>query len=72
MIALYHQTKTLISFWYKRGLNPKSLIQPSETLLIELTRTHENVDDDKGKRYKLSKKGKNHALLREGLAITPK
>ena len=40
MIALYHQTKTPISFWCKRGLNPKSLIQPSETLPVELTETH--------------------------------
>ena len=40
MIALYHQTKTLISFWYRRRLNPKSLIQPSETLLVEVTVTH--------------------------------
>ena len=40
MIALYHQTKTLISFWYRRGLNPRSLIQPSEILPVELTRTH--------------------------------
>ena len=40
MIALYHQTKTPISFWCKRGLNPRSLIQPSETLPVELTRTH--------------------------------
>ena len=24
--AFYHQTKTLISFWYKRGLNLKSII----------------------------------------------
>ena len=39
MIALYHQTKTPISFWCKRGLNPRSLIQPSETLPVELTRT---------------------------------
>ena len=36
---LYHQTKIPIGFWYRRGLNPKSLIQPSETLLVELTRT---------------------------------
>ena len=35
----YHQIKTQISFWCKRGLNPKSLIQPSETLLVELTET---------------------------------
>ena len=24
----YHQTKTPIGIWYRRGLNPKSLIQP--------------------------------------------
>ena len=30
MIALYHKTKTPIDFWYRRGLNSKSLIQPSE------------------------------------------
>ena len=40
MIALYHQTKTPISFWCRRGLNPGYLIQPSETLSIELTGTH--------------------------------
>ena len=40
MIALYHQTKTPISFWCRRGLNLRSLIQPSETLPIELARTH--------------------------------
>ena len=40
MIALYHQTKTPISFWYRRRLNPRSLIQPSETLPVELTGTH--------------------------------
>ena len=40
IIVLYHQTKTPISFWCKRGLNPKSLIQPSKTLPIELTETH--------------------------------
>ena len=39
MIALYHQIKTPISFWCRRGLNPRSLIQPSETLLVELTGT---------------------------------
>ena len=36
----YHQTKTTIGFWYRRGLNPRSLIQPLETLPVELTRTH--------------------------------
>ena len=40
MIAHYHQTKTPISFWCRRGLNLRSLIQPSETLLVELTGTH--------------------------------
>ena len=40
IIVLYHQTKTPISFWCKRGLNSRSLIQPSETLPIELTETH--------------------------------
>ena len=39
MIALYHQTKTPIGFWCKQGMNLKSLIQPSETLLVKLTRT---------------------------------
>ena len=32
--------KTPISFWCRRGLNLKSLIQLSETLLIKLTGTH--------------------------------
>ena len=40
MIVFYHQTKTLIDFWYRRGSNPRSLIQPSETLQVELTETH--------------------------------
>ena len=40
MIALYHQTKTPISFLCSRGLNLKSLIQLSETLPVKLTRTH--------------------------------
>ena len=30
LIALYRGTKTLIGFWYWRGLKSKSLIQPSE------------------------------------------
>ena len=37
MIAFYHQIKTPISFWCKQGLNLKSLIQPFETLPVELT-----------------------------------
>ena len=40
MIALYHQTKTSINFWCRQELNPRSLIQPSETLPVELTGTH--------------------------------
>ena len=31
MMAHYHQTKISIGFWYKQGLNLKSLIQLSET-----------------------------------------
>ena len=37
MIVFYYQIKTLISFWCRRGLNPRFLIQLSETLPIELT-----------------------------------
>ena len=40
MIVFYHQTKISIGFWCSRGLNLKSLIQLSETLPVELTRTH--------------------------------
>ena len=40
VINLYHQTKTPIGFWCRRGLNLRSLIQPSETLPVELTGTH--------------------------------
>ena len=36
----FYQTKTPNNFWYKWRLNPKSLIQPLETLLIELTKTY--------------------------------
>ena len=41
MITIYHQTKTSISFLCKRGLNSKSLIQPLETLPVELIGTHD-------------------------------
>ena len=34
MIALYHQIKTLINFWRKRGLNSRCFIQPLMTLDI--------------------------------------
>ena len=40
IITLYHQTKTQIGFWCRQELNPRSSIQPSETLLIELTGIH--------------------------------
>lgn len=36
-------SKTSIGFWCRRELNPKSLIQPSEILLVELTRTHKHL-----------------------------
>ena len=42
MITLYQPTKILISFWYRRGLNHRSLIQLSETLPVKLTGTHVN------------------------------
>ena len=35
----YHQTKKSISFWCRRRVEPKSFIQPQETLLVELTGT---------------------------------
>ena len=40
MIALYHQIKIVISFLCSRELNLKFLIQPLETLLLELIGTH--------------------------------
>jgi len=39
MVVLYHQTKTPIGFWCKRELNPRSLIQSLEILLVKLTAT---------------------------------
>ena len=42
MIAIYNQTKTSISFLYKWKLNPRSPIQPSGTLPVELTKTHKS------------------------------
>ena len=60
MITLYYQTKTPIGFWYKWRLNPRSLIQPSETLLVELTETHERSFQLRGK-----KKGKKKGQLWE-------
>ena len=40
IIALYRQTKTPISFLYKRELNLIFLIQPLEILLVELIGAH--------------------------------
>ena len=40
IIAIYHHTKTPINFLCRRELNPKSLIQPSEILPVELIGTH--------------------------------
>ena len=42
MIIFYHQTKTPIvrGFWYRQGLRLMSLIQLSDTLSVELTKTH--------------------------------
>ena len=37
MIVFYHQMKILINFLCRWGLNPISLIQPLETLPVELT-----------------------------------
>ena len=53
IIALYYQTKTPISFWCMRWMNPRSLIQPSETLPIELTGTHQTCCDLR-KKYNIS------------------
>ena len=44
MIVLYHQIKILIGFWCRRKLNLKSLIQPSETLPVELIIIHYKAD----------------------------
>ena len=40
IIALYHQIKTSIDFCCKWILNPKSLIQLSKILPVELIKTH--------------------------------
>ena len=40
MITFYHQIKISISFLCRQELNPRSLIQPLETLPVELTGTH--------------------------------
>ena len=41
--VFYQQTKTPIGFWCRRRLNLKSLIQPLETLPVELTGIHNRV-----------------------------
>ena len=40
MIDFYHQFKISIGFWCRQKLNFKSLIQLSDTLLVELIRIH--------------------------------
>ena len=40
LTVFYYHTKTPIDFWYRRRLNLKSIIQLSETLLVEVTETH--------------------------------
>ena len=40
IITLYLQTKAPIRFWCRQGLNLRFLIQPSKTLLVELTWTN--------------------------------
>ena len=49
----YHQAKIPISFWCRRELNSRSLIQPSETLPVELTETH-TCNDFNWRDYRLS------------------
>ena len=43
IMTLYHQTKILISFLRRQRLNHRSLIQPSETLLVELIETQNYI-----------------------------
>ena len=43
LMTLYHKTKTLNGFWCRWELNPKFLIQPLETLSVELTETHKEI-----------------------------
>jgi len=38
--ALYHRIKTTIGFWCRWRLNPRSLIEPSESLPVGLTGTY--------------------------------
>ena len=46
IIVFYHQTKTPIGFWCRRELNPRSLIQLSEILSVELIKTHKKIGFD--------------------------
>ena len=39
MIIYYYQTKISIDFWCRQRLDPRSFIQPSKTLSVELTET---------------------------------
>ena len=42
MIKSYHHTKISVNFLYRQILNPKSFIQLSKTLPVELIRTHQH------------------------------
>ena len=46
MIDFYHQFKISIAFWCRRKLNFKSLIQLSDTLLVELIRIHDEMQTE--------------------------
>ena len=54
MISFYNQTKTPIGFLYKRGLNPRSLIQPLETLPVMLIKAHHYNYSIEGMRNKIN------------------
>ena len=43
IIAIHQETKMPINFWYRQRLNPRSLIQPSKTLPIELIGIFDNI-----------------------------
>ena len=66
MIAHYHETKTPISFLCRRGLNPRSLIQPLETSPVKLTGTHKMLGDN----LKLVQQNNNYVNLDATLKIS--
>ena len=52
VIALYHKTKTKISFWCKPKSNFRYLIQRQDTLPVKQTRTHRIFESFKIKKWK--------------------